>query len=154
MNNYPDAIVALNHLLGRNRDAQKGYVEVSNNISNPDFSKWLVDHTSQRERVAEELEVEINKLGGEPVEGGTLQGALHRVWIDLKSYWTDNDVQTLLEEAERGETRAVEDYEHVLEYYKMPESTAMVLVRHRDRIKLALENIKTLKSMHIPAEMS
>lgn len=55
----------------------------------------------------------LTAAGGVPEEGGSLSGALHRAWIDIKAAVTQNDA-AILAECERGEATAVDAYKDAL----------------------------------------
>lgn len=143
----------LNDLLNRSRDAQKGYVEASNHINQPELSKWMIDYSKQRQLYAAELDLEIKRLGGQTDDSTSMLGELHRVWIDLKGQLSQNDPYAMLEECTRGEEQALEDYNEVLQSNQsMPSETRDMLNRHQTKIKNALTQIKTMMKMHVPSE--
>ena len=151
-----ELIQSLNDLLSRNRDAQKGYVEASNHINLKELSKWMLDYSVQRQLFSNQLDMEIRRLGGMPDDGTSAMGELHRIWIDLKGEITNNDPHAMLEECQRGEERALEDYDATLKKYfrTMPQQTMDMLNRHKSKIILAISQIKAMLKAYVPVEHS
>ncbi|MCB9315020.1 MAG: PA2169 family four-helix-bundle protein [Lewinellaceae bacterium] len=151
-----ELIQGLNDLLSRNRDAQKGYVEASNHINLKELSKWMLDYSVQRQLFSNQLDMEIRRLGGMPDDGTSAMGELHRIWIDLKGEITNNDPHAMLEECQRGEERALEDYDATLKKYfrTMPQQTMDMLNRHKSKIILAISQIKAMLKAYVPVEHS
>lgn len=142
----------LNDLFTRNRDAQKGYVEAANHINQKELSKWMIDYSTQRQLFAAELDLEIRRLGGRPEDSTSVLGEIHRVWIDLKGQLSNNDPHAMLEECTRGEEKAVADYDEILDEQKgMSIETRNLLNRHKSKIINALNQIKTMMKMYVPA---
>ncbi len=69
----------------------------------------------KRGQFAEELKEEIRRLGGAVEEGGSVAGAAHRGWMDIKGVVKGHSDRTILTEAARGEDRAVKAYESALQ---------------------------------------
>lgn len=143
----------LNTLLSRSRDAEKGYIEVSNHINTPQLRKWLLDYSEQRKQFSVELAREIRLLGGDPDNETSVLGELHRVWIDLKGTASDDEPIAMLEECQRGEQYALEDYETLLaEHPDMMATTRYLLTQHKTKIESALLFIEALKEIFAPVD--
>lgn len=143
----------LNDLLARSRDAQKGYIEASNHINTPQVRKWLLEYSDQRLKFSVELENEIRRLGGEPDDSTSVLGDLHRVWIDLKGMASDDEPMAMLEECQRGEQKALEDYTELLnQHQRMSPATFHLLKQHKTKIEAALALIHSLKEIFEPAD--
>ncbi len=138
----------LNHLLHRSRDAQRGYVETSNHVNSPEVRKWMIEYSDQRAVFCTNLATEIKLLGGDSDNTTSVLGEIHRLWIDLKGQWSDEEPLAMLEECKRGEETALEDYQEVLEDNDgMPASTSAMLNRHTAAISRALAQINILIDM-------
>ena len=138
-------ISALNDLLKRNYDAAKGYADAGNGVNPVNLREWFFAYSDQRERFAKEIEAEITKLGGEPNDGTSFLGELHRAWLDLKSDFFQNDIEATINECIRGEEYAQEDYQDILKDEKMTVSARDMLPRHLTRIRTAISELRTLK---------
>ncbi|MCC2645826.1 MAG: aldehyde dehydrogenase, partial [Burkholderiales bacterium] len=56
----------------------------------------------------------------QPTSGGTVAGAAHRVFVDLKSLITGKDEVSILKEVERGEKHLLEVYKDTMNEIKEP----------------------------------
>lgn len=148
-----DALVisALNDLLTRNRDARKGYNEAANDVSDAKLRQWLFDNARKRSRMSDRLVSEIKLLGGKPNGSSSFLGAVHRVWIDFKSSVTGDD-HVVLTECLRGEERALEDYNKVLDEVKLGIGTKLMLQDHRKDIEAALKSLRVLEATFMVTE--
>ena len=52
---------------------------------------------------AAELEAKVPGLGGQPAQGGSVSGSMHRAWTNIKSTITGMNEHAVLAECERGE---------------------------------------------------
>lgn len=144
-------ISGLNDLLTRSYDAQKGYQESANNVSDLALRQWLFDNAATRTKMIKRLESEVKLLGGSPDDGSSFLGALHRVWIDFKANVTEND-HVVLTECLRGEEYALEDYSRVLEEIPMAMSTTLILKDQRQEIEDSLKALRILEATLLVTE--
>lgn len=109
-----DTISTLNGLIETCRDGQEGFQEASTNISRSDLKKLFAEASTERATFVGELQREVRSLGGDPENSGSVAGALHRAWIDVKGTFTGKDDASILNECERGEDSAVATYRDAL----------------------------------------
>ncbi|QVY67433.1 PA2169 family four-helix-bundle protein [Polaribacter sp. Q13] len=105
----------LNELLEKNYDAEKGYLNAAENVDNPKLKIFFKKRASERSQFAKELRTEILSYGQIPEDNGTLKGAAHRNWMTLKSLFSSNDEEAILEETIRGERTSLEEYTEILD---------------------------------------
>jgi uncharacterized protein (TIGR02284 family) len=110
-----DVISTLNDLIETCKDGQKGFTTCAEKASSPEVRAMLNEGAQRCAESARELQSEVRRLGGDPDEGGSISGALHRGWSSLKGSVTGNDDRSILEEVERGEDVAVESYRDALD---------------------------------------
>ena len=96
------------------KDGEEGFRESSEKITRTDLKTLFSEYSAQRAKFAAELQTTIAKLGGEPSQSGTLAGAAHRGWLNLKSMVTGQSDVAIIAEAERGEDVAVKAYRDAL----------------------------------------
>ncbi len=65
--------------------------------------------------------------------------------MDLKSAFTSDNEEAVLEEAIRGEKAAVEDYNEVIKDDGFPPSTANLLIKQRNAIERSFKRSKGLE---------
>ncbi|WP_291726916.1 ferritin-like domain-containing protein [Bernardetia sp.] len=139
------AVKALNELIEKNYDAEKGYKEAVTDVNNHELKDFFTKSVQQRYDFGHELKEEIKKLGGTPEKGTSITGDLHRVWMNLKSFVLGNDVEAVIEECKRGENTAIEEYEDILKMEEVPMDTKIVLRRHLQQIRSSVEHLDALK---------
>lgn len=144
--NYPEKIAGkLNRLLEKNLDAEKGYRFSSENVKDPQLKAFFSERAEERYDFIHQLRSEIRNFGEAPQEESSIAGDAHRTWMNLKTTFSANKAQTTLEEAERGEKAAVEEYEDILNDPELPASTATILLKQKNQIVAALNKVKSLK---------
>ncbi len=111
MNDTHEHIEILENLVASNRDAQQGYQDAATHVNNPQLKELFNQLSLIRSQFAGELEEELVHLGkSDPKRTGSVSGALHRAWFDLKTKFTGDD-HSILESMEAGEDRAKSAYE-------------------------------------------
>jgi uncharacterized protein (TIGR02284 family) len=65
--------------------------------------------------------------------------------MNLKSTFSADEAESMLEEAVRGEKAAVEEYNDVLSESTLPPSTKSVLTKHRDNIQASLLKVTAME---------
>jgi uncharacterized protein (TIGR02284 family) len=141
-----DVISELNDLIETCEDGMKGFRTAADSVKSPEARTFFNDRIRLIERGEQELKDEVRRLGGDPENRGSVSGALHRGWINIKSAITGKDDAAILAEAERGEDAAVKNYENALKKDLPPDVRRMVqrqyegVVQNRDRVR-TLKNI-------------
>jgi uncharacterized protein (TIGR02284 family) len=138
-------IGALNNLLTRNYDAEKGYLEASHGSKNIAFRDWMKDMSEKRKQFGISLKGEIMSLGGKPDTGSSFLAGMHRYWIDFKTDYINDEVESIIDEIQFGEERAIEDYEKVLKNTTMLETTRTLLTKQLNQIKEDVKSLSELK---------
>ncbi|WP_375562015.1 PA2169 family four-helix-bundle protein [Bernardetia sp. OM2101] len=153
MNNESNrkAVEALNELIEKNYDAEKGYTEAAKEAENHELKDFFTKSIKQRYDFGHELKTEIAKLGGSPKKETSITTDLHHLWINLKSLVGGKDVEVVVDECERVEQAAIEDYEKILKIDEIPMETKTVIHSHLQQIRPSLEHLKQLKERFITA---
>ena len=131
----------LNILLEKNYDAEAGYIAAKENITDSHLKNFFNERATNRYDFGHEIKEEIRSFGEEPNKGTSIKGDAHRVWMNLKSTFSKNNEEAILEEAIRGERKALEDYNEILEDKDIPQSTKEILEKHRDKVQLSLRQV-------------
>lgn len=127
----------LNKLLTRSHDAEKGYQEAADNVKDNELKSLFLAQSRQRGEFAAEIDREIRALGGEPDNGTSLAADLHRAWINIKSTVASNDNKATVQECQRGDQDALENYTAVLQETDLVASTRELLLRQKQSIDSA-----------------
>jgi uncharacterized protein (TIGR02284 family) len=148
MSNYTETIgKKLNTLLEKTYDAEKGYKKAAENTDNHVLKTFFTQKSEQRYTFGHALKTEITSFGQKVDKGGSFTGAAHRTWMDLKSMFSSNDEEAILEEVIRGEKAAIEDYKDVLSETNLPPSTATILTQQMNQIELDLSKEKIMEGL-------
>src|SRR5476649_99920 len=107
-------ITTLNELLQTCHDGAKGFRACAKDVKSTKLVPVFEAGARRCEGGATELAAEIRKLGGEPASGGSVSGALYRVWTDLVSTLSGHSEKAVLEQCERAEDEAKKIYEKEL----------------------------------------
>ncbi|PWT91176.1 MAG: aldehyde dehydrogenase [Acidobacteria bacterium] len=134
----------LNHLIEVCKNGEKGYREAAEEISSPYFQMRLMEYANQRNNFAKKLQGIVRSLGGNPGRRGTVKGALHRGWMNIKHSIIDKDDLIILE-CGRGEDLARRYYEDALGR-NLPDEVRLVVERQYQNIQQACDRIHTIYS--------
>ena len=110
-------IEVLNNLIEINGDRIEGYATAS--VETDDTSlKALFNKFKQTSEVCKaELVAEVQRLGGETVDGTRISGKFFRAWMDVKAALTGNNKKLILDSCEYGEDVIKHSYEKTLANY-------------------------------------
>lgn len=137
----------LNELLEKNYDAEAGYKLAKDKVDSSRVKDFFNQQAQERYNFGHELKTEIKSFGQEPDKGTSFKGDAHRMWMNIKSTFSTDNEESMLEEAIRGEKAALEEYNEVLSDHSLPVSTKSVLSKHRDNIQNALNRVTTMEEI-------
>tara|TARA_A100001391_G_scaffold133506_1_gene92477 strand:- start:183 stop:716 length:534 start_codon:yes stop_codon:yes gene_type:complete len=109
-----DTIKNVQNLISINIDSCKGFKAAADHIENDRIANYFRECSIERDRLAQELQVAIAVNGEAPEDDGSLKGAAHRWWMNIRSTVTGGDEHTVLADAERGEDEIKGLYEKTL----------------------------------------
>ncbi|MEO6347565.1 MAG: PA2169 family four-helix-bundle protein [Aquaticitalea sp.] len=149
MSQYTDKVGSkLNELLEKNYDAEMGFNKASENAKHSGLKSYFKNKSQERYNFGHQLKSEIRNFGEEPEKGGSSAGAAHRTWMEVKSWFSSDNDESMLEEAIRGEKASVEEYREVLSETTLPATTRDVLQSQKTSIEQGLSNIKRLEDLN------
>ncbi|MDR6301874.1 ferritin-like domain-containing protein [Mesonia maritima] len=129
----------LNQLLEKNYDSEKGYKDAAERVENPKMKDFLSEQAQKRYDFGNQLKSEIKNYGKSPDKGGSVKGAAHRAWMDLKAAVSSSKAENIMEEVQRGEQSAIDEYDEVIAE-DLPPTTKDILVKQREEIKHAQQS--------------
>jgi uncharacterized protein (TIGR02284 family) len=98
------------------QDGQKGFADIGEHLKDETLKRYFLAESLKRANFRAELENELHRAGMADVkESGTVSGAIHRAWGDLKAHLGGGD-HGLLATAEQGEDVAKKAYKDALEH--------------------------------------
>ena len=136
----------LNDLIETLKDGQEGYRAAAADVESSNLKSLFSEYSLQRSKFAGELQALAHSLGEEnPETSGSVAGAIHRGWIDLKAALSSKDEHGILAECERGEDSAVAAYKDALEEKELPGNVIETLRAQAADVKAAHDRIRNLR---------
>ncbi len=139
-----ETISLLNSLIETCKDGEKGYTASAEDAKDSELQTILRRYAQQRADFARELSAVVRAQGGDPDKTGSVSGAVHRGWINLKSALSTREPHAVLVEAERGEDVAVSTYRNASEQLYDPTLRDLVS-RQFSGVKAAHDHIRELR---------
>lgn len=137
----------LNDLVATSKDGEKGFRTAAEDTKNAELKSIFMQRADDCAKGAAELQQIVSRMGGKPEQGGSVAGAMHRGWVDVKSAVTKRDDLAVLEECERGEDVAKAKYRKALEE-PLPDDIRMVVQRQCDGAIRNHDQIRDLRDRY------
>lgn len=144
---HDNTINVLQSIIEKNYDAEKGYKNAMEHAKNPELKQFLKQQAVKRSRFATEIDHEIRQLGESPKESGSITGSLHRSWMNLKSGFSNDTDEAILEEVITGEKASVDDYQDALKDSLIKPELNSLLNSQLTEIQSTLNNVKTMEDI-------
>ncbi len=135
----------LNDLIEINNDRVAGFAHAIKELDQKELDlrmlfQQLRDESRQN---VHELDIAVNKIGGEAETDMSGNGALHRMWLDIKTAFSGHDRKSILDECERGEDTIKKAYQNALapdsglppEFIKLIKRQQMGVIASHNQIK-------------------
>jgi len=141
-----DKIVKLlNELVETSKDGEKGFLAAAEDTKNPELKALFQRRAADCGSGATELQAAVTQLGGKPETGGTVGGAVHRGWLNLKAAVAGREDLAILEECERGEDVAKKNYGDALKE-TLPENVRALIQKQYDGVLKNHDQIRDLRN--------
>lgn len=144
MAEHKQTISTLNSLIETCSDGAEGFRHAAEGLQDAAIKQEFQKYGHERAQFVGELKAEVQRLGGSPESGGSLSGAMHRGWMNIKSAVTGKDDAAIIAEAERGEDVAMEAYETAMKA-GLPLQVQVVVQRQFARVKAAHDRVRELE---------
>lgn len=139
-----ESIDVLNDLIENAKDGEYGFAQCAERVKSQALKDTLQRRAGDCRTAAIELQAIVSRLGGDPADGGTALGALHRGWISVKDALTPDSDRSIMNEAERGEDMAMGRYRRALKADLTPE-VREVIQRQMQGAQANHDQIKRLR---------
>jgi uncharacterized protein (TIGR02284 family) len=143
-----DIASVLNSLIETCKDGQEGFRSAAEHVKNPDMAALFRSYSAQRQQFVAELQSHVRGLGEGMEKSGSVAGALHRGWINLKAAITAKDEHAILAECERGEDSAVAEYREALGHSEMPAELHGMIARQAASVQEAHDRVRDLRDSY------
>lgn len=140
-------VKVLNDLIETSKDGEKGFLAAANDAENPELRELFSKRSQDCASAATELQAIVAQAGGKPEDGGSVAGALHRGWVNLKASVAGRNDLAILEECERGEDVAKKRYADALEE-DLPDNVRSVIKRQYDGVLLNHDQVRALRDRY------
>jgi len=137
----------LEEILEKNRDAEKGYAKAAENADSVSLKSYFEKKSTERNKFNQELKSRMVASYDEIEDGGSFTGTIHRAWMDVKSLFSGDNDEAMLEEAIKGDKAAVEEYDEILEEGNLPVDIAQCISQQKMQIRNDLNKIRTLEDL-------
>lgn len=126
-------------------DSQKGFADIGEHLKDISLKRFFLAESLKRANFRAELENELHRAGMADVkESGTVSGAIHRAWGDLKAKLSAGD-HGLLDTAEEGEDEARKAYAKALDH-DLPLPIRELLVEQQEQILASHDFVKASRN--------
>lgn len=143
------ATKTLNDIIETLKDGQQGFQTAAEDVENPKLKTLFSEYSLQRATFAGDLQELARSLGEpEPEDQGSIAGAVHRGWIDLKAALMSRDEHAVLAECERGEDVAVKAYKDALEDVDLASNVRQTLQKQFTHVQAAHDRVRNLRDSY------
>jgi len=140
-------INVLNELIETSKDGQKGFQAAAEDTKNAELKALFQRRAADCGSGATELQAVVTQLGGKPETDGTISGAVHRGWMNLKQAVAGRSDTAILEECERGEDVAKKNYSDALKE-TLPENVRAIVQKQYDGVLRNHDQIRDLRNRY------
>jgi uncharacterized protein (TIGR02284 family) len=140
-----DVISTLNDLIETSKDGEEGFRACADNVESPVLKTFFEEKAARCREGAMQLQAMVREMGGDPAQGGSMSGAMHRFWLKLKSSITGMDDRAILDECERGEDVAEASYEDALQL-ELPVDVRRVVQNQYREVMANHDRVKELRN--------
>lgn len=123
------------------KDGEEGYRQAAEKIQKPEYKRFFEQQSTERGRFATELQPFLADKDDKDKDSGSVSGALHRTWIDLKGKLGAGD-SAILSSVEQGEDNAKHTYEDALKG-SPPAELVAIIRRQYASVKNAHDRVKS-----------
>ncbi|SAL12800.1 hypothetical protein AWB64_00555 [Caballeronia sordidicola] len=146
-------VSVLNDLIETSKDGEKGFRKAAADTKDASLQQLFTGRADDCARGASELQNVVQGLGGKPETGGSVGGALHRGWVDVKAAVSHRTDHAILEECERGEDVAKKNYREALDK-ELPADVRAVVERQYQGVIQNHDRIRDLRDQYAAAAKS
>jgi uncharacterized protein (TIGR02284 family) len=126
-------------------DGELGYLTAAEHVGNSQLKTVFTNYAKQRTGFVRDLQAEVQRLGGAPLDPSSLIGTLHRGWIDLKAVVSGGSGEAIVAACETGEDHAAAAYERVVDL-ELSGQTNAIVEKQWEAIKEAHAHMLRLKA--------
>lgn len=147
-----EIISVLNDLIEVCKDGEKGFTACLEDASDRHFElkAMLAERQLAYAQAATELQDLVRFFGSDPEDSGSMTGALHRSWVNVRTAIVGKDDEIVLAECHHGEDSAVRAFRKVLAY-DLPIDIRIMVER---QLQNAIDSIALIKTLQDEIKVS
>ena len=136
-------------LLEITNDRLKGYEKVKEKVlnDNPALKELFANLKEQTQEMQIDLVKHLGELGGEADNDGTVLGAIHRGWIEVKDAFVSDKAESTLENAIFGEKAAIKAYEKAAKEDGLCDKCHSIINDHLSKLRDSLQKAEALEEI-------
>ena len=138
----------LNNLIETSKDGEKGFRTSADNAKDPELKELFRKRADDCARGASELQSLVARLGEKPEDSGSIAGAIHRGWVNIKTSVTADDDLAILEEVERGEDVAKASYRKALDSGDLSPDARSIVQKQYDGVLRNHDQVRALRDRY------
>lgn len=142
-----NSVSILNELIQVTKDSEEGFRTAANNVENDYLKQVFMDKANSCKNAISDLQNKVLEMNGDPEESGTLLGAMHRGWVNIKGTLTGKDDHAILVECERGEDVIKAAYTKALES-DLSEEIRFLIQKQYEGVKKDHDLIRDLRDRY------
>lgn len=138
----------IKQIIEKNEDSVKGFEKAAENAKEIGIKKYFEKRGEKRRLFIKTLHNATPALqtGTAEIEG-SVKGSMHRAWMDVKTFFSGDNDDAMLEEAVRGDTSAIAEYNEILTDSMVPYRIKEIIREQRDEIQNDLETSQVLEEI-------
>lgn len=109
---HNEKIDTLNDLIEITRDSAKFYSDAAGEVSNPQLKSLFSDMAQSKNGLVGAMSKQVRSEGAKPAESGTVRGALHKLYTDVRTRFGDTNYG-YVRELEETEDRMLKAFDNV-----------------------------------------
>lgn len=147
MENYIETIETLNDLIAINNDRIMGYEKAIKETTDADadLKRFFMNRIDESRRFKLQLGTEVEVLGKDIENAGTMSGRLHRTWLQVKEAFSSHSRHNVLEECEFGEDAIDKAYRDALNSENLPNYIRQIIYDQQTDLISAHDEVKYLR---------
>jgi uncharacterized protein (TIGR02284 family) len=149
MSHHRFTIDTLKELIVARHDGAQGLRICIELVRNARLQELLLSHLEECTRSLEELQALVRRLGGDPEVTPRELAVAQRRWTDLRTALACNEDGVILDECERGESRALEVYRNAMDD-PLPGFVRAIVLRQFEGVMTNHDQIRDLRSERPP----
>jgi uncharacterized protein (TIGR02284 family) len=139
-----ETIDTLKKLIETSKDGESGFETCAEHCDDPQLKTFFQERARSCHQAHIELENAVTSIGGDPEKSGSVSGAIHRGWLNLKTTLTANDDLAVLEECERGEDVALAAYRDALKE-PIPADIRSIVERQYEGVRMNHDRVRAMR---------